>query len=240
MLISNHYTMYDIYTGRRKLIRTGLSFAAAGMAGGFLLNACATGKGKEKDVSPTEDLMQEHGLLNRLLLVYDNCRLHLQNNQRFPVEAIGGAASLIRVFIEDYHEKQEEDYLFPRFRKANILTELVDTLLRQHKAGRAITDRVIQLAKTQLSTAADRAEMLKHLTAFNNMYRPHEAREDTVLFPEFRKLVTRHELDSLGGEFERNEEHHFGKNGFQELIARVESLERALGIYDLDAFTPAV
>ncbi|AHF17361.1 hypothetical protein NIASO_06125 [Niabella soli DSM 19437] len=30
------------------------------------------------------------------------------------------------------------------------------------------------------------------------MYRPHEAREDTVLFPAFRKIVSRHEYDSLG------------------------------------------
>ena len=57
------------------------------------------------------------------------------DKESFPVAAIGSAASIIRIFVEDYHEKQEENYLFPRFKKANQLTVLVDTLLQQHNAG---------------------------------------------------------------------------------------------------------
>ena len=33
------------------------------------------------------------------------------------------------------HEKLEENFLFPRFRKANKLVDLVDVLLQQHQAG---------------------------------------------------------------------------------------------------------
>ena len=36
---------------------------------------------------------------------------------------------------------------------------------------------------------------------FVRMYEPHEAREDTVLFPQFRKIVSKHEYDALGEEF---------------------------------------
>ena len=42
------------------------------------------------------------------------------------------------------------------------------------------------------------------------MYRPHESREDTVLFPAFRKIVSRNEYDSLGEEFEKNEQEAAG------------------------------
>ena len=41
------------------------------------------------------------------------------------------------------------------------------------------------------------------LRAFIRMYNPHEAREDTVLFPGFRKIVSGHEYDSLGEDFEK-------------------------------------
>ncbi len=34
------------------------------------------------------------------------------------------------------------------------------------------------------------------------MYRPHEAREDTILFPALRKLVSKNEYHSLGEKFE--------------------------------------
>ena len=79
-------------------------------AGTLLLSGCKGDGGDEKEVSPPEDLMQEHGLLNRVLLIYDACRLHLINNESFAMEALNGSAGIIRTFVEDYHEKQEEDY----------------------------------------------------------------------------------------------------------------------------------
>ncbi len=76
------------------------------------------------------------------------------------------------------------------------------------------------------------------LTAFNAMYRPHEAREDTVLFPAFRKIVSRHEYDSLGEEFKNNEHNLFGEDGFETMVNKVSDIEKSLGIYDLAQFTP--
>jgi hemerythrin-like domain-containing protein len=72
------------------------------------------------------------------------------------------------------------------------------------------------------------------------MYNPHEAREDTVLFPAFRKLVSKHEYDSLGEEFENNEHKKFGEDGFEIMVNRVAEIEKSLGIYDLAQFTPTV
>src|SRR6185503_10137584 len=131
-------------------------------------------------VSPPEDLMQEHGLLNRVLLIYDTCRSHLMDKISFPMEAIANSATIIRTFVEDYHEKQEENYLFPRFKKANQLTDLVSVLLQQHQTGRRLTDHIMQLAKSPASTETENQELIKLLASFNTMYRPHEAREDTV------------------------------------------------------------
>jgi len=78
------------------------------------------------------------------------------------------------------------------------------------------------------------------LSAFNTMYRPHEAREDTVLFPAFRKIVSKHEYDSLGEEFEKNEHKLFGEDGFETMVNKVAEIEKKLGIHDLAQFTPAL
>ena len=74
---------------------------------------------KEPEVTPTEDLMREHGLLRRALLIYDHCGGLLRRKQSVDAAIIHDTASIIRKFVEQYHEKREEDYLFPRFRKAN-------------------------------------------------------------------------------------------------------------------------
>ncbi|HEY6900168.1 MAG TPA: hemerythrin domain-containing protein [Puia sp.] len=235
--------MKSTHTGnpnsRRHFVKQSLRASLITFTGASLITACSSGKGEEKEVSPPEDLMQEHGLLNRILLIYDHTRQQITGGQPPNLPALNASAGIIRTFVEDYHEKQEEDYLFPRFRQAHQLTDLVDTLLRQHNAGRRITDQLLQLSKAPSLNPTETQQLVSLLTIFNTMYRPHESREDTILFPAFRKLVSRHEYDSLGEEFENNEQKHFGKDGFETMVARVADIEKQLGIYDLDQFTPS-
>lgn len=182
--------------------------------------------------------MQEHGVLKRVLLIYDTRRMHFLNKESFPVDAITKGANIIRTFVEDYHEKQEENYLFPRFKKANQLTDLVAVLYQQHQAGRKVTDEIMQISGHANRTDAENQRLIQLLLAFNTMYNPHEAREDTVLFPAFRKLVSKNEYDSLGEEFENNEHKLFGKDGFETMVNKVADIEKQLGIYELAQFTP--
>jgi hypothetical protein len=70
------------------------------------------------------------------------------------------------------------------------------------------------------------------------MYRPHAAREDTVLFPAFREVVGGAAYRELGEQFEHQEHARFGEHGFENAVAEVARLEGALGIGDLAQFTP--
>lgn len=208
-----------------------------------LLGAPAEEKSKkeegEEDVSPAEDLVREHGVLKRVLLIYGEAIRRLAANEDLPASTVMDSAKLIRSFIEDYHEKLEEDFLFPRFKKAGKLTDLVVVLLDQHQGGRKLTDITLQLATDRaLKDESDRRKLVDSLQAFIRMYGPHEAREDTVLFPEIRKIVSKHEYDSLGEEFEKKEHQLFGEEGFEKMVDQVASIEKQLGIYDLDQFTP--
>jgi hemerythrin-like domain-containing protein len=76
------------------------------------------------------------------------------------------------------------------------------------------------------------------MQAFIRMYRPHEAREDTVLFPALRSVVSPNEFDAMGEDFERDERQKFGEDGFERMVNQVADLERDLGINDLSKFTP--
>jgi hemerythrin-like domain-containing protein len=71
------------------------------------------------------------------------------------------------------------------------------------------------------------------------MYRPHEAREDTDLFPKLRSIVSPHEFDAMAEDFEREERRKFGEDGFERYVERVAALEQALGIHDLARLAPA-
>lgn len=152
---------------------------------------------EEQEVSPAEDLMREHGVLKRVLLIYAEAIRRIDANEDLPPETLADSAKIIRSFIEDYHEKLEEDFLFPRFEKANQLVDLVKVLRDQHAAGRSVTDVTLQLATmSALKARTDRRKLADSIRQFTRMYNPHEAREDTVLFPAFRKIVSKHEYDS--------------------------------------------
>ena len=124
---------------RRVFLRSGIIFSGAALAGGGLLRAAEAEKKsdeKEAEVGPPEDLMREHGVLKRVLLIYGAVLRRLDAKQGFPPEALADAAGIIRSFVEDYHEKLEENFLFPRFEKVNQLVDLVKVLREQHQAGR--------------------------------------------------------------------------------------------------------
>lgn len=187
------------------------------------------------EVTPAEDLMREHGLLKRILLIYGEVATRIGAKKGFPPAVVAESAKIVRDFIEHYHEKLEEDYLFPRFRKHHVLVELVDTLEKQHGAGRTVTERIISAVSAK---SRDNEKLADDLRAFVRMYAPHEAREDTVLFPALHTIISRNEYDALGEDFEKREHQLFGKEGFEGMVPKVAELEKQLGIYDLSQFTP--
>ena len=208
--------------GRRELL--------AGAAGAGLLLASTGARAKGGDVPPTEDLMREHGVLRRLLLVYDEAARRLAAGESALSAVVVDAASIVRRFVEGYHEKLEEDFVFPKLEKAGKLVPLTTILRAQHAAGRKLTDAILK-GKGAAATIAD-------IQAFGHMYTPHAAWEDTELFPAYRDLFTEKQLDELGDRFEEQEHKLLGAGGFEGSLKQVGDLEKQLGIHDLAKYTP--
>jgi hemerythrin-like domain-containing protein len=197
-------------------------------------SASEPGEDDEAEVTPGEDLMQEHGVVERLLLIYDEAASRAERGVDFDPALVGHAASVVEKFVEKYHEQNEEGYVFPRLKAAAKEEALVATLLDQHQKGRALTADIQRLAQ-----GADRAGLARSLRSFTRMYRPHAAWEDTVAFPAFRRLLGRDGYRELGEKLEEDEHARFGEHGFEDIVAEVATIERGLGIDELAKFTPA-
>ena len=218
---------------RRSFLVNTSAFLASAMALPLAAQQPQQKENAEDDVSTAEDLMREHGVLNRILLIYDEAGRRIRAKEKFDTGIVTKSAGLIQKFIENYHEKLEEHYLFPRFEKAGQLVDLVKTLRSQHQAGRTVTGRLLAALKKSDLEGANTS-----LVAFVRMYRPHEAREDNVLFPALHHIVSKHEYDALGEEFDRIEQKTFGGDGFDMAVDQVTELEKQLGVYNLAQFTP--
>jgi hemerythrin-like domain-containing protein len=164
-------------------LRSGIIAGTSAFAGLSFASAAEQEKKQEDEVAPPEDLMREHGVLKRVLLIYGEVLRRMDAKQDFPPDALADAAGIIRSFIEDYHEKLEEDFLFPRFEKANQLVDLVKVLRAQHQAGRRVTDVTMRLANSgSLKNASERARLADSMQQFIRMYNPHEARADLSMW----------------------------------------------------------
>jgi hemerythrin-like domain-containing protein len=239
---------------KRRQLLTGISLAGAGV----LLNACRTtsnssgsatneektepapGEHEPVEVTATEDLMREHGILRRALLVYQESATRLRRDPvSIPPDILEKAATLFRVFGEDYHEKKlEEVYIFPTVKKSpGAPASYVDVLLVQHTRGREITEYVLAVTKADRIPSNSIEPLARAMESFVRMYAHHAAIEDTVIFPAWKAAVGEAELDALAAKFEEIETEQFGGDGFDAALQRMEEIETSLGMSNLDMFT---
>ncbi|MEV0995454.1 hemerythrin domain-containing protein [Nonomuraea sp. NPDC050202] len=191
----------------------------------------------EVPVTPPEDLMREHGVLKRVLLIYREGIRRINSGDQVPARPLHAGAGIIRTFIEQYHEQLEERYVFPRLVRAGKLTDVVPVLIRQHQRGRVLTGRILDATATPTPPQARRG-LAADMAAFVRMYEPHEAREDTVVFPAMREVIPPKEFTEMAETFEAEEHRRFGAAGFTGVVGQVADIEKTLGIYDLNQFTP--
>src|SRR5690349_19437750 len=212
--------------------RAALAAGVGALVGLPALAAPAAGaQGKinpDEGVTAPEDLMKEHGVLNRCMLIYEEGIRRIRDREDLSPNVFNHTALLIKKFVEEYHERNEEKYIFPVFEKASKLTDLVDTLKLQHKAGRRVTAEIIKLSTPdQFRESANRERVVTLTRSFIRMYRPHESREDTVLFPALRTILRPKQVASLGDRMEEDEKKVLGDEGFEKSVAQVEAIEKA-------------
>jgi len=228
---------------RRHLLGVSIS-----TVGAIALSACGNPQPKAREagapaeddvpVTPPEDLMREHGVLKRVLLIYREGIRRVEAGDELPVQALNAGAAIIRSFIEDYHEQLEEKHVFPKLEQAGKLADVTAVLRTQHARGRVLTDRVVAASTAPALDQAKRDAVVQDMSAFIRMYEPHEAREDTVVFPALRQVVPANEFRDMADMFEDEEHRRFGQAGFEGVVDKVADIEKSLGIYDLNQFTP--
>lgn len=233
--------MIDISASSRRHLIAGLSgvVLAAGSAGVALAAKKETKPPPplEKKIGAIEDLMREHGVLRRVLLVYRQTAVQLRGGAKIDPKVIRQAAQLFRDFGENYHERMlEQAYIFPTLRKAEVpAAALVPTLVVQHDRGRDITEYI--RTTTGKGTTGDAEVFARALETLDAMYENHAAREDTIIFPAWREALSEKQLREMGETFEDIEHRQFGKDGFEDAVKKIAAVEEALGFADLAQFT---
>jgi len=224
---------------RRTLMTAALAVGGAALIAPASL--IAVPEANEPEVTATEDLMREHGVLRRALLVYFETAPRIRSNTSLiDASQLYTTAQLFRDFGENYHERLlEEQHIFPIVKKTpGEAANYVPILIDQHTRGREVTEYILAVTKSGKIATANAEPLARALDSFVLMYQNHAAREDTVVFPAWKMHFTNQQLDELSDQFEDIEHKMFGKDGFDDAVSKIAGIETALGYADISQFTP--
>lgn len=239
--------LYPHNKQRRTFLRNGgLLVAGATMIGvsGTMVSCKGENEyepGVLKNSTANEELMEEHGLLQRALLIYDAAIVSLRAGESFDPLHIHDTAKVIQTFIEEYHEDIEEKFVFPPVKANGQHSMLIDLLIKQHVAGKRHTQRIIsQTEGGKLPKGDELQKFADGLAAYNTMYRHHEAREDTEVFPALKRILPPSEYRDLADKFDELEQEKFGAQGFEAMLDKIEAIERKAGVADIGQFITSI
>jgi hypothetical protein len=192
---------------------------------------------QKSPMSAGERLMRDNALTSRILLLYTAAERRLTQGEDLESGIFTQSAEVMRDFVHGYHEKVEEDDVFPIFKKTGRMVELVTALENQHAAGHQLTDKILAAAPG-IANSDQRKALTDAMHATVTLYGPSLARESTDLLPTLRSVMTPSELDALAQTLEKAEGEKLGAEGFDKAAKKVEAIEKKLGTYDLSQFTP--
>jgi hemerythrin-like domain-containing protein len=192
--------------------------------------------GKE-EISATEELASEHGMLDRIMLAMDRKLKMAGAGGKADLSVINMGCGMIKQLVDQHHMVVEEEHIYPRFENTE-LADFADVLKNQHNEMRKMVSRMENLSKT--GAVRDRSEMeeLNRLFRdFHDMVMAHAAWEQTVLFPVMAGTWSKDELEELKEKQEEHEKKLLGKDATEKAYTMLMDLEKSAGISGLDDFT---
>jgi hypothetical protein len=127
--------------------------------------------------------------------------------------------------------------VYPVFKKAGRMVDLVDALITQQAEGTKLTNRILDEAP-KIHSHDQRDAMAADIKSFIAIYRPLAAREETDIFPTIHTLVTPDEYRSMASELLKRQAEAFAQDGFEAATKKIADIETKIGTHDLAQVPP--
>jgi hemerythrin-like domain-containing protein len=183
-------------------------------------------------VRATDELMDEHRIIERVITVLEAGALKLENGQPVRPGLFIEAADFITGFADGCHHKKEEGVLFPAMVTCGVPIDggPIGVMLAEHEQGRIYT-RDLRSAAQRLE-AGDKSAARGVITSARGyalLLRRHIAKEDNVLFPMADQLLPPLEQDLVADGFETVEHDETGEGVHEKYLALAEKLTLEIG-----------
>ena len=184
----------------------------------------------------SDELMQEHRLIERVLDALETATGHLENGHAVRAEFFIEAAVFIAGFADGCHHKKEEGVLFGAMVESGLPRSdgPLDMLLDEHVLGRTLTRGMRDAARQlQGGDAGARAAVISNARRYVALLRDHIVKEDEMLFPMSDDMFSAEQQQSVLRDFERVQRDDVGAVAHANFRALAERLE-----HEAAAMTP--
>jgi hemerythrin-like domain-containing protein len=168
---------------------------------------------------PTETLMKEHRLIERILEVLESVAHQTLQNRRIDPTRAGDILTFLKEFADRCHHGKEEKYLFPMLATHGYGPEMgpVAVMLNEHEQGRAFIRAMAAAVDTD--DAASPAAFARAADGYVMLLSGHIQKEDGILFKIADQVLSPEDQQAVTEGFERVEREEMGPGAHERLHA---------------------
>ena len=179
----------------------------------------------------TEILMEEHRVIERVLVSLETAAKRLSAGQAVPIDFFLKAADFIKGFADGCHHKKEEGVLFV-FLVANGMSRdagPVAVMLAEHEEGRRLTRAMREGAK-RLKGGDQTAisQVTQNALGYVTLLRQHIQKEDNILFPMADRAIPVEQHAQITEAFDHIEHEETRAGVHEKYLSLAAELEKAM------------
>jgi hemerythrin-like domain-containing protein len=146
-----------------------------------------------------ELLIKEHEPIRRAISVLEGMASDAENGRRINRNDVNALLIFLHYFADACHQAKEETILFPILRESEtsirvegVVREQLEDLLKEHSEERSLVE------ETQLALFSERpSDFIESARKLGKVLSEHALKEEQVLFPIARKILTRKEAEEV-------------------------------------------
>jgi hemerythrin-like domain-containing protein len=180
-------------------------------------------------MTPTQALKEEHdGILRMLDILRAICE-QMAYRKTIQGEHLDQVMGFLRIFIDRCHHGKEERFLFPEMSSANIpkKADILDDLMDEHAEGRKLVEQMgAALERFYRGDQEAPGVFMGAVDRYGTLIRDHIEKENTLLFPQAEKKISKERQSGMLEEFETLEEEEIGSGRHDQFHRQMDNLIR--------------
>jgi hemerythrin-like domain-containing protein len=173
-------------------------------------------------------LVEEHRIIEQVIAAMDKQAMRLQGGVPVRAGFFLDTADFIRNYADSYHNRQEEELLFPAMGDAGLSNQTgpIAILLAEHAQARMYA-RAMERAARKINgdPSAAREDVFLNVQGYSVLLRQHIRRENDFFYPLAGRLIPPDQQKKLNAEFNRFDHAEFGpvlREKYRALVVAIE------------------